>query len=168
MNATSKYLVGLLIVTITFAAVPTPGQQNKRFRAPVESAKSGTAVTVHKEGLPLKRVVLYSNGVGYFERRGSVSGNSTISLQFTPEEVDDVLKSLVILDRSNGHISSVSFDTAKPLKVALSEFAFSLNGDNNQTAGMAKLLSSFTGASIEVREGQSSFAGKIIGIEKRA
>jgi hypothetical protein len=67
MNSISKYLVSLLVLTTTFGAVSSLGQQSKRLRVQVEKAKSGTTVPISKEGLPLKRVVLYSNGVGYFD-----------------------------------------------------------------------------------------------------
>ena len=48
--------------------------------------------------LPIKRVSLYSNGVAYIERRGIVSGNAEINLSFKQSQVDDVLKSMVVLD----------------------------------------------------------------------
>src|SRR5262245_56695632 len=46
--------------------------------------------------LPLRRAILYSNGVAYFERRGTVSARAEINLSFKQSQVDDVLKSLVV------------------------------------------------------------------------
>ena len=54
--------------------------------------------------LPLRRAILYSNGVAYFERRGMVSGRAEINLSFKQSQVDDVLKSLVVLDLGKGRV----------------------------------------------------------------
>ena len=43
--------------------------------------------------LPIRRVILYSNGVAYIERRGAVTGHAEIDLSFKQSQVDDVLKS---------------------------------------------------------------------------
>src|SRR5204863_9563535 len=52
--------------------------------------------------LPIRRVILYSNGVAYVERRGTVSGHAEIDLSFKQSQVDDVLKSMVVLDLGQG------------------------------------------------------------------
>jgi hypothetical protein len=44
--------------------------------------------------LPVRRVVLYKHGVGYFEREGSVENDAILTLTFKQSEVSDVLKSL--------------------------------------------------------------------------
>ena len=51
--------------------------------------------------LSLRRVVLYQNGVGYFERTGTVEGE-TLSMHFASHEVDDVLGTLTVLDVRGG------------------------------------------------------------------
>ena len=51
--------------------------------------------------MSLQRVVLYQNGLGYFERAGRV-GDERISLRFGSHEVDDVLSTLTVLDTSGG------------------------------------------------------------------
>jgi hypothetical protein len=64
--------------------------------------------------LPLKRVILYSNGVAYFERRGQVTGRAEINLAFKQSQVDDVLKSLVVLDLGKGRVGAVSYNSSAP------------------------------------------------------
>ena len=56
--------------------------------------------------LDLDTVVLYRNGIGYFERSGSVSGD-TLSIKVRKDQVDDLLKSLTVVDRE-GKVVSVS------------------------------------------------------------
>lgn len=48
----------------------------------------------------LRRVVLYQNGVGYFEREGRVE-NGRVSLRLAPHEVDDVLTTLTVVERGD-------------------------------------------------------------------
>src|ERR671934_271057 len=52
--------------------------------------------------LPIRRVVLYKHGVGYFEREAAVDGDQALSLAFRQREVSDVLKSLTVLDLDGG------------------------------------------------------------------
>ncbi|HEY1011444.1 MAG TPA: hypothetical protein VGE07_01990 [Herpetosiphonaceae bacterium] len=59
--------------------------------------------------LPLRRLVLYKHGVGYFERRGSVEG-TTLALPFSREAMDDVLKSLVVLELGEGRVRGIDYE----------------------------------------------------------
>ena len=52
--------------------------------------------------LPVRRVVLYKNGVGYFEHLGHVRGSQDVHVDFTSAQLNDVLKSLTVLDLSGG------------------------------------------------------------------
>jgi hypothetical protein len=63
--------------------------------------------------LPIRRVVLYKHGVGYFERRGKVSGSETLLFDFKARDMNDVLKSMTVLDLSGGSVSAVSYDSTK-------------------------------------------------------
>src|SRR4051794_19409703 len=60
--------------------------------------------------LPIRRMILYKHGVGYFERRGAVSGTA-LRLSFPRAAMDDVLKSLVALDLGAGQVHGVDFET---------------------------------------------------------
>src|SRR5256886_10988448 len=50
--------------------------------------------------LPVRRVVLYKNGVGYFEHLGRVRGSQDVHVDFASAQLNDVLKSLTVLDLS--------------------------------------------------------------------
>jgi hypothetical protein len=58
-------------------------------------------------------VILYSNGVAYFERRGMVRGRAEVELEFKQSQVDDVLKSMVVLDLGQGRIGTVSYNSSQ-------------------------------------------------------
>src|SRR5262249_45667872 len=61
--------------------------------------------------LPIGQVVLYSSGVGYFQREGSVEGNARVDLSFPVSDINDLIKSMVLRDLDGGHISTVSYDS---------------------------------------------------------
>src|SRR5450631_4149218 len=71
--------------------------------------------------LPIKRVVLYKNGVGYFEHLGRVRDNQDISISFTSGQLNDVLKSLTVLDLNGGRITGVAYGSAPPLDQQLGD-----------------------------------------------
>lgn len=123
--------------------------------------------------LPIRRVVLYKHGVGYFEREGKVEGNDSVTLSFKQAEVSDVLKSMTILDLSGGHIASVSYDSTKPLEQLLAEVALSIP-DENSLVGLlpqikgARLAVAPAGAgSMAMRPGSGNDAiqGTLLGVD---
>jgi hypothetical protein len=75
----------------------------RRFRPLVALALIVTAPSLaHAADLALKRVMLSSAGVGYFEYAAEVDGPATLSLDVPLDQVDDVLKSLVVFDEAGG------------------------------------------------------------------
>lgn len=117
---------------------------------------------------PLKRVTLYKHGVGYFERQGKVNGDQQVTFLFDAAQMNDVLKSLVVLDlskQSGGKISSVTFDSTKPFDKRIEEFGIRL--DSSNATGLTSLLGQLKGARVEVRTGATPTTGTVVGIEKR-
>ena len=116
--------------------------------------------------LPLRRVILYKHGVGYFERQGKVNDDQQVSFSFDASQMNDVLKSLVVLDLSQGKIGAVNFDSVKPLDKRLEEFGFVL--DDTNAAGMTMLLGQLKGSRVEVKVGTTTSIGTVVGLEKRS
>jgi hypothetical protein len=48
--------------------------------------------------LPLEKVVLFTSGVGYFQHAGEVTDDASVEMTFKAEEVNDLLKSMVVED----------------------------------------------------------------------
>src|SRR5437667_11676838 len=92
--------------------------------------------------LPIRRVILYSNGVAYIERRGPVAGHAEISLSFKQSKVDDVLKSMVVLDLGQGRIGAVSYNSSAPPSTRLAEIPFSISSsaEGSLTSGLSGVL----------------------------
>ncbi len=110
--------------------------------------------------IPITRVVLYQNGVGYFERRGKVNGD-TLTLQIRPNQINDLLKSLTVIDRSNGRAVSVSLPMEKTGAQVLSE----LPEQVRNASGLLDVLRVFRGARITVHGGKGDVTGRIVGVE---
>ncbi len=111
--------------------------------------------------LPIRRVVLYKHGVGYFERENEVEGDATIELQFKSDEMNDVLKSLTVLDLSGGVVSSISYESTKPIERQLEDIAIKLQDRKSLTG----LLSQVKGAEVEIETPSGKVKGIITGIE---
>ena len=116
--------------------------------------------------LPITRVVLFSSGVGYFEHRGQVAGDSLVSLPFSFEEVSDALKSLVVVDGSGpddkAASPSVSYPSQESLDRALKAFRVDLSGSPR----VADLLARLRGAEISV-DMPETVTGRIVSVEAR-
>src|SRR5260370_7192726 len=77
------------------------------------------AADLPTEKLPVRRVVLYKNGVGYFEHTGQVHGSQELKIDFTSAQLNDVLKSLTVLDLNGGKISGVGYNSVTPIEEQL-------------------------------------------------
>jgi hypothetical protein len=79
--------------------------------ATLAGCASGAAVRGSKD-LPVKSVVLYRSGVGYFERAGRFRGES-LEFSVKQREVGDFLSSLTAVEQGAGGVRSVSFEVPK-------------------------------------------------------
>ena len=86
--------------------------------------------------LPLTRVVLFNAGVGYFQRDGAIDGNARIEMRFPEQDVNDLLKSLILEDKAGGKLKAVTYDGKHPIDVTLKSFAVDLT----ENPGIAQLL----------------------------
>lgn len=113
--------------------------------------------------LALKRVTLYRSGVGYFEHRGTVTGTQRSRLSFEAEQINDILKSMVLLDLSGGRIDSVSYGSKEPLERRLRSFGVDISG----APTIADLFVQLRGASIQATTPDGPVSGTILGVETR-
>src|SRR5262249_7775714 len=96
--------------------------------------------------LPLSEGVLYTSGVGYFERDGQVEGNTQVELRFKTEDINDLLKSLVVQDHSGGTVSTVTYGSRDPIDKTLKSFGIDLTTN----PGLGELLGQVRGERIEL------------------
>ena len=110
--------------------------------------------------LPVSRVALYQNGVGYFERSGQVNGE-IITLRIRPDQINDILKSLTVIDLGDGRPVSISLPVDKQ---AVDELA-AIPEQIRQDGGVLSLLSAFRGARVQIIADRS-VEGRVVGLER--
>jgi hypothetical protein len=113
--------------------------------------------------LPVKRVVLYKNGVGYFEHLGQVRGNQDVSIPFTSGQLNDVLKTLTVLDLNGGRIAGVAYGTAAPLDRQLGD----LRLPSSDKTTLAEFLGALRGTRLEARNGTTTITGRLLSVEHK-
>jgi hypothetical protein len=116
------------------------------------------AVHMMAADLPIREVILYKHGVGYFERSGELRAGETARLDFKASDMNDVLKSLTIVDRNGGVIGGVRYDAAEALDKRLQDFPFAID----RQASLAAFLDQMKGARLELRLGSDTVAGTIV------
>ncbi len=160
--------ISLALCVALLSSVVTAQSRPEKPVSPTTSASS--TVSADRQTLPLKRVVLYSNGVAYFERRGRVTGRAEIALDFKQTQVDDVLKSMVVLDLGKGRVGSVSYNSSAPPGARLGEIPFALQPTteaNDQKGGLAGVLAQLQGARVTVVAGSRTVTGAVLTVEHR-
>jgi hypothetical protein len=111
--------------------------------------------------LPVRKVELYKNGMGFFEHLGTVKGPQSVEIVLPSSQLNDVLKSLTVLDLGGGKIAAVNYDSAASLDRRLSELPIDLTS----ASGLLNFLNQIRGAGIEVRTPAGLVAGKLMGAE---
>jgi hypothetical protein len=124
-----------------------------------QEAENADAAT---NDVPVKRVVLFNSGVGYFEHRGKVDGDATVDLKFNVDDINDLLKSMVLQDLSGGRISTVTYGSRDPITKTLQTFAIDLT----QNPSLGQLLAQIRGERVEI-EAPNKVEGTIVGVEKK-
>ena len=114
--------------------------------------------------LNVKKVVIFKHGVSYYILEGKIKGTNTFELEFKIDEMDDVLKSLFVLDTSEkGYISSISYDAALDTSQLLKSIMLNIPDRNS----FSSLITQIKGANIGLTiTGGKIISGTIIGIEE--
>ncbi len=148
-----------VVTAVLFVVLSFVGLSSAQQKAPSPAAPASGAETFGR--LPVKRVVLYKNGVGYFEHSTRVRGTQDLNIDFTSAQLNDVLKSLTVVDLGEGRITGVRFNSVAPLSERLKTLRLPLGED----ASRKDLLEALRGTRVEVRSGAAAAAGKVLSVE---
>jgi len=130
---------------------------------PAGGAGQATKAADGSELLPIRKITLYRSGVGAFQRDGLVDGNSKVELKFDVTQINDILKSLQLLDLDGGRIDSVSYASRDPLARRLNSFSVPI-ADN---PSLSMLLSRLRGSRVTLTAAEGEFTGTVLGVETR-
>jgi len=114
--------------------------------------------------LNVKKVIIFKHGVSYYIHEGIIRGTGNFELEFKIDEMDDVLKSLFVLDTSEkGYISSISYDAALETSQLLKSIMLNIP----DTGSLSSLITQIKGADVKLTvTGGKTIVGTIIGIEE--
>jgi hypothetical protein len=117
--------------------------------------------------LPVTRVVLFNSGVAYYSRSGEVDGDARVDLAFQENDINDLIKSMVLEDFGGGRVAAVSYDSREPISRTLASFSINLEGQPS----FASVLQQARGERVEVtttptaQNQPGKLNGSIIGVE---
>ncbi len=115
--------------------------------------------------LPVKQVTIFTSGVSYTERAGTIDGDAEVPLSFRTMQINDILKSMVLLDQG-GKVQPATYGSRDPINRALKAFAI----DVSDNISRADLLKSIRGAKIAILQDnlkQPVATGQIVSVEER-
>jgi hypothetical protein len=113
--------------------------------------------------LPVKEVVLFSSGVGYFEHYGTVQGDGSTELRFKTNQINDILKSLVLQDLDGGKVAAVTYPSQDPIAKTLKSFQVDITAN----PPLADLFNQLRGAKVTITVDGEKTTGVILGVEKK-
>jgi hypothetical protein len=111
--------------------------------------------------VPVSKAVLFSSGVGYFEHAGQVQGNAELRLMFKTDQINDVLKSMVLMDEKRGNATSVTYPSQEPIARALKSFGVDISG----SPSLPELLAQLRGARVVIKAPEA-VEGNILAVDK--
>src|SRR5688572_17055203 len=152
-------LIRSLVLAAAVGAVPLVAAPGNLGAQPNQQNQPATK----QADVPVKAVVLFSSGVGYFEHFGSVQGDGSTELMFKTNQINDILKSLVLQDLDGGKVSTITYPSQDPVARTLKSFQVDLSGNPN----LASLLTQLRGSSVIVTLGNEEIGGVILGVEKK-
>ncbi len=157
----------VIALCLVFSASALTAQSSPRSATPPTAPKVQSAppqIAQAAEALPVRKVVLYKNGVGYFEHAGSVSGNQRVTIDFTSPQLNDVLQSLTVLDEGGGRVGGVNYNSTTPLSEQLKTLSLGMTEDPTATA----LFNALRGQHVEVTGAPGgTISGRLMSIETR-
>ncbi len=130
---------------------------------PHPSAEPIAHPTSSASELPITRVSLYKNGVGFFEHSGRVLGDQAVTIDFTSAQLNDVLQSLTAIDLNGGRISGAGYNSTTPLDQQLKTLPLALTADPSDV----DFYSAIRGARVQVSGAGISIAGRLLSIDLR-
>jgi len=117
--------------------------------------------------LPVREMVLYKHGVGFFVREGTTA-DSEVVLTFKGDEINDVLKSLAVFDQNGGQVLGIHYQTPMDKAARLADSSIRLS----EKGSLRDLVRDLRGRHVEltfepIAGSFETVIGRIIGLDER-
>ena len=142
-----------MIATSLIASAQQPKPRRTPSEAPAE----------HTTSLPVTKVSLYKNGVGFFEHTGHITGNTSVTIDFTSGQLNDVLQSLTSIDLNGGRIAGADYNSTTPLDQQIKNLPIALGSDPTAL----DFYNAIRGARGEVTGSGAPISGRLLSVEAR-
>lgn len=160
----------LVLGSAALSAGASPQNRNARAQAKAATPKAAASrsqtdseiAAASQDKLPVRRVILYKTGVGYFEHMGEVRGDQTVGIDFTSGQLNDVLQSLTVLDLGGGRITAVDYNSEAPFAQRLGMLRLPLTDQTN----ISSFYGALRGARLEVHSGSNTITGRLLSVQQ--
>lgn len=109
------------------------------------------------EDIPVNSVILSTSGLANFEHRAKVTGDAQLEFPVRFEQVDDILKSLIVFDKS-GRLGGVTLPGKQPLQQVFKDLPFTQEDLSNPVA----LFNAYQGAQVSLTGASLKATGKLL------
>jgi hypothetical protein len=116
---------------------------------------------VQAQVLPIEKVILYKNGMGYFQHRGSVTRDQIVEIPLRSNQLDDVLKSLTAIDLGTGRVTEVTYNTAEPIERQLETLFV------DPSSSLVDFLRRLKGVEVVVLQSGVEVSGRLLDVDLR-
>ena len=112
--------------------------------------------------LRVTRVAIFSSGVAYYECEADVTGDATAEFSFRTDQINDIIKSMVVQDLDGGTIGTIGYPSRDPIEKTLRSFGVDITGDPT----LGQLLDQLRGEEVAIA-GDRACRGVILGVERQ-
>ncbi|MBC8107585.1 MAG: hypothetical protein H7Z14_13420 [Anaerolineae bacterium] len=151
------------LIASAVAAVPLMMASRSHAQSDSQPRAEAPANAKPATEVPVKQVVLFSSGVGYFEHFGSIQGDGSTELRFKTNQINDILKSLILQDLDGGRVTTITYPSQDPIAKTLRSFQIDITAN----PPLADLLNQLRGAKVTLKLADATITGTILGVEKK-
>ncbi|MBI5778611.1 MAG: DUF4139 domain-containing protein [Planctomycetes bacterium] len=125
-------------------------------------AAAQTTEEKDKTAPPVRKIVLYKHGMGYFERVGKIRDDAVVTLDFKTDQMQDLLTSLYAIDYGKDcKITSIGYDSKDPIDKQLENILIRVP----EGSALTQFVTQLKGVRVEIKVGTETARGSILGIE---
>src|SRR3546814_617384 len=124
------------------------------------SAQQATPNAHHVSSSKIDAITLSSGGLAEIRRSAQLHGDQALSMRVPLEQVNDILKSLIVRDPA-GSIGSISLDGLSPVEETFRRLPFT----SDELGSLPELAQSLQGVRIRASSGGRTVEGLILGVD---
>ena len=73
---------------------------------------------------------MLNSGIGFFEHSGQIDGNRLVEFPVKVDDINDLLKSLIVQDRGGGRVTAANYGSPEPIAQTLKTLAIDVTPES--------------------------------------